>query len=326
MGSPNAPPIVGAVHRMPREPHDSPPPAPEPQLANTSLIPDDQSDGTRRSSVPTNPQHMPSGPPVRHASTPFTASGPLASPGQYQTHMTSSFQPPAPVAGPPPQHTPMPAQQTQNLASQSSQSHMRPLSHQQQQNFPQSSYTPSSVQQMQHQQVPLGFNHPAATAPRAGIASGVGVAQPHNNMYNPPRPPEVYTLTEVVNEAFADDISHQFQCDASGRGLFFTSAPLDRTHQGLSSASAAVGHSARYLAGRQEWLAERARKRKLRDEIGSEQTRKKPPSQKDEAIKDELVSSQAREAMETWFENFESDTARWTEATGLRGWNPSVNA
>lgn len=170
-----------------------------------------------------------------------------------------------------------------------------------------------------------GLNQAAALTPRTAMAPGAGVAAPHTNMYNPPRPPEVYTLTEAVNDAFTDDIRRQFQCDSAGRVLFFTSAPLGRAHQGLSSDSAAVGHSARYLAGRNEWAAERARKRKLRDGSDSERLCKRSPSQGVNNTKDELVPSQAQEAMEKWFMNFGEDTALWIEAAGLQGWTRSVD-
>lgn len=156
------------------------------------------------------------------------------------------------------------------------------------------------------------------------MATGVGNSQ--SNMYNPPRPPEVYTVTEAVNEAFANDIRSQFQCDDAGRVLFFTSAPLDRAHGGLSSESAAVTHSAKYLAGREEWLAERARKRKLRDESVFNARNKRSPSHGKDAVTDEMVTAEAQKAMEKWFKGFDEDTARWTETAGLQGWNRSVKS
>lgn len=274
----------------------------------------------RRASTLSSAQHMPPDPMARHASTPFAPAAPSPSPGQYQTHMTPQFQPPTPVmGGPPVHHTPMPAQQPPP-----SQNQMRPV-HYQQQQVPQSTYTQSPVQSVQPQHMHPGFNQAATTTSRTAVAPGAGGGTPHSNMYNPPRPPEVYTLTEAVNEAFTNDIRHQFQCDSAGRLLFFTSAPLDRAHKGLSSDSASVGHSARYFAGRTEWLAERTRKRKLRDESDNGSKKRSSP-RRAEVSKDDHLNAQAQRAVVKWFQNFSQDTALWTEAAGLQGWNRNARS
>lgn len=160
---------------------------------------------------------------------------------------------------------------------------------------------------------------------RSGLNPALANGQPHGNIYNPPRPPEVYTLPDVVNEAFPEGVRQQFQCDESGRVLFFTAPPLDRAHKGLSSDSAGLGHSAKYLTGREEWLAERDRKRKLRDEEERRGLHRKSPSR--ETGTSGLagsIMSQATEAMEKWFRNVDEDTARWQKDVGLEGWNGVV--
>ncbi|KAL6852846.1 hypothetical protein ACO1O0_007394 [Amphichorda felina] len=134
---------------------------------------------------------------------------------------------------------------------------------------------------------------------RSGFNPSLSNALPHGNMYNPPRPPEVYTLPDVVNEAFPEGVRRQFH--------------------------ARLGHSAKYLAGHREWMAERERKRKVRDEEQHENLRRKSPSLGPRAT--ELggsIISQASEAMENWFRNFDEDTVRWQKEAGLEGWGQVV--
>lgn len=84
--------------------------------------------------------------------------------------------------------------------------------------------------------------------------------------YNPPQPPQVYTLPDAMDAGIPDDVREQFQRDARGRVLFFTTPPANRPHAGLSDEHAGLGHSARFLADRKAAEAERLRKRKERDE------------------------------------------------------------
>lgn len=60
--------------------------------------------------------------------------------------------------------------------------------------------------------------------------------------------PDVYYLPDHANNSIPDDIRRQFQCDAYGRILFFTSPPVN-VEKKISS----LGHTAKYLA----WKAER---------------------------------------------------------------------
>lgn len=140
-------------------------------------------------------------------------------------------------------------------------------------------------------------------------------------MYNPPRPPEVYTLHDNLNEALPAEIRQAFQHDSNGRVLFFTAPPLDRLHKGVSHESAGLGHSVKYLAGRKEWLAEREKKRKERDEQGSQSSQKclEAHGEATRQTKEDVVS-QASDAMAKWLEHFDEDTEKWTKETGLGGW------
>lgn len=146
-------------------------------------------------------------------------------------------------------------------------------------------------------------------------------ALPPGNMYNPPRPPEVYTLPDNIQEQLPEQVRQNFQHDTSGRVLFFTAPPLDRPHKGISEESIGLGHSAKYLAGRKEWLAERERKRKQRDESQAEESRK----QVDAALKhtkdlEQEAVSQATNAMASWLQHFDQETAQWEKEVGLQGW------
>ena len=138
-------------------------------------------------------------------------------------------------------------------------------------------------------------------------------------MYNPPRPPEVYTLPDTVNEVLDTTIRQQFQHDESGRLLFFTTPPIDRPQNGVSPSSTGLGHSARYLAGRSEWLAERELKRKARDEDAAVHAQKRGSMDVEREMDDELAA-QAVGAMGNWLKRFDSDTKQWEKEAGLTGW------
>lgn len=93
--------------------------------------------------------------------------------------------------------------------------------------------------------------------------------QPHPvnaHVYNVPRAPEVYTLSEAVDAAIPQDVRERYQCDEQGRVLFFTAPPLSRPPAGVAESYAGLGHSVRHLASIKQLREERARKRKERDE------------------------------------------------------------
>ncbi|KAM5366384.1 hypothetical protein ACJZ2D_010575 [Fusarium nematophilum] len=334
-GSPNAPPIVGAVHRRPREPNESPPPepTPPPQPISAVTIPDVAVDAGRRSSMLSLPGSMPADPSARH-SMPYPG-GPSPSPVQYNAHMTPHFQPVTPVAPPQQAHqTPVPIPHPPHLGPPQPQVSVRPVQYQHQPQHPPAGYAQSfapnyaqSVPPM-HQQTPMG-NHMAQAygqvqippVARSPMAPTPGSAMQGGNVYNPPRPPEVYTLPDNVNEALPPELRQSFQHDSTGRVLFFTAPPLDRPHKGISHESAGLGHSIKYLAGRQEWLAERERKRKERDEKDAQLSQKRVGTDvtASRQAKDEVVA-QASGAMAKWLQQLDEDTQRWKKETGIEGW------
>lgn len=146
-------------------------------------------------------------------------------------------------------------------------------------------------------------------------------------MYNPPRPPEVYTLPDAINDAMSLDLRQKFQRDENDRILFFTAPPLDRQDQGPSSTSSGLGHSAKYLAGRGEWLAEREKKRKEREAADAEEVRKRPlpvlESKTDEKL---LAPSEASHLLQACFSSFNGETLRWHKDTGLDGMRQTQEA
>jgi len=151
------------------------------------------------------------------------------------------------------------------------------------------------------------------------MGSAAGNMMPHSNVYNPPRPPEVYTLPDNFNEILPSDVRRTFQHDDAGRVLFFTAPPLDRSHKGVSAASAGLGHGVKYLAGRTEWLAEREKKRKERDEKVSLEAKKRTVDHA-ERVEEDAVVAQAIDALDQWFRRIDEDTERWKTETGLAGW------
>lgn len=160
-----------------------------------------------------------------------------------------------------------------------------------------------------YQQMPAGYNagQHNQRAPQGGH---------HVNAYNPPRPPEVYTLPDILNDAFPEPLRNGFQHDINGRVLFFVAPPLDRPSEGLAEETKDLGHSAKYLAGRADWRNERAEKRKARDEAQTLSKRHNPQSSTQDYHPTDL-QPRALDAISTWFGQMEQDTSAWKKSVGL---------
>lgn len=256
--------------------------------------------------------------------------------------MAQHFQPVTPGSGPLHQ-TPVPLPQAQHHAAQPG--HLiRTIPYQPHFQQQHQGQTPQQYQQQAHQQSHQGFNqgfthlqHGANTTTH-GYNQHLGMSQggrppmtpQGGSMYNPPRPPEVYTLPDPIQEALPAELREDLQRDQYGRVLFFTAPPLDRTYNGIAPESAALGHSAKYLAGRQEWLAERERKRKQRDEeeLNQENAKRlaleRSEHEKDSEDAASSVTSQAIGAMGKWLRQFDKDTAQWKNEAGLAEWREPV--
>lgn len=208
----------------------------------------------------------------------------------------------------------------------------------------QSSVRPGQFQQPQQQSQPSDFaqnfastvSQPTTPFPQHQVSStqsSVHYSQqrpqynasttgntPPINIYNPPRPPEVYTLPEHINDALHGQIRENFQHDGAGRVLFFTGPPLDRPHKHFSPQSAGIGHSTRYLAGRDAWLKDREKKRKRRFEAKSDTVGRPMTSfGAAEGIRD-TTADEANEALNRWFSALHDRTSEWQQTAGLQGW------
>lgn len=179
--------------------------------------------------------------------------------------------------------------------------------------------------QMGNPMAPAYGQVPASPVTRTPMGPAPGNVIPPGNMYNPPRPPEVYTLPDNLHDALPAEVRHSFQHDSAGRVLFFTAPPLDRPHKGVSNDSAGLGHSIKYLASREQWLVDREKKRKERDEKVSLESQKRIELDTAAAreAKEDMVS-QATGAMAKWLEHFDEDTERWKKEVGLEGWREAA--
>lgn len=240
--------------------------------------------------------------------------------------MNSHFQPATPVSGlPTTNQTPVPVPQPpqpapSQIQMQQMQYHQHRFTHQ----SPNFSPAPGPQLHHQHLQTPSTYNqlyNQSAPSPVPRTSLGPApISSTSNNMYNPPRPPEVYTLPDAVNDAIPSNLRQKFQRDETGRILFFTAPPLDHRDHGISPSSSGLGHSAKYLAGRKEWLTEREKKRKERESVHSEETRKRLSSAPKSTIEAEaLASSEAVHFIEACFNRFDRDTLQWHRDTGLDG-------
>ncbi|OAA49512.1 RSC complex subunit RSC1 [Metarhizium rileyi] len=326
-GSPNAPPIVGAVHRRPPEANESPPPeaTPPPSIMSTARHMSSES-AARPAAASLTPELSIMDAPLRlvQAAGPGPSSTQVS---QYGMQAAGQFQPVTPaVGGHVMQQTPVPIPQPPQ-ATVIPQMSIRPMQYQQQQ----SNYTPNFGstysqpgaafthhtpvtnptvlhynQQLQHGRLP--FNAPA------------GGSGNLTNVYNPPRPPEVYTLPDNIHEALHSHIQQGFQHDTSGRVLFFVGPPLGRTHPRLSPQSVGLGHSIEYAAGRKNWLAEREKKRQKRDQLQTAKPENTVLASPSMAQSEEDIASQAADAINQWFQNFNKQGVEWKQGAGLEGW------
>lgn len=129
------------------------------------------------------------------------------------------------------------------------------------QRYPQQSASPAPVHQHSHGQPatpsfaqanhnipqpspqPDHYTTPAIRYSRPGASQRPGNL-PGTSM--PPRPSEVYHLSDLANASIPADIRKEFQRDDQGHVLFFTTPPLDvlpPTKRGTP-----IGHTAAYLA------------------------------------------------------------------------------
>ncbi|CAI9636195.1 unnamed protein product [Alternaria burnsii] len=233
-GAENAPPKIGAVHRRPRDPKDSPPPEP----------------------TPPPPPTPPPAPVMPTPSLPTASSHGYESSRNYPIAQAPTLTPmPAPT---PQQHHAAPAY-TPTHATHYHTHSQSPAPHMHQQAPQAPSYQPITPH------VPFT---PQPTAPMQAFQTpraAPGYQQPYPQQlplnYKAPQPVEVYVMADHANASIPLEIREQFQRDEKGRILFFTAPPLN-VEQPLTKDGRALGHSARYLAAKAKKEALKASKRK----------------------------------------------------------------
>ncbi|RDA83974.1 hypothetical protein CP532_0426 [Ophiocordyceps camponoti-leonardi (nom. inval.)] len=309
-GSQNAPPIVGAVHRRPLEPNESPPPEITPPP--TSVLPITDVSSSRFL--------------TREGRAETSTRPPFLSPSRYSNaHMTPHVRPATPTTS-----ASTPRHQTQVPIPHASHHQASVLSH-----FP---VRPMHYQHQQHQFHPsYAQNYPSNGPNYQQTSSSHIVSQPRNSqahfpavtrasfapqtaqsMYHP-RPSEVFALPGSINDAIPLQLRQRLHGDCGRKIFFFTGPPLDRSRKGLAPGCAGLGHSVRYLAGRRRWLSERARRRKARDEATADPAvGKRVALMGDEAMqRTEPISPQAADALDLWFLRLDQETHQWHREAGL---------
>ncbi|KAJ5233476.1 Bromodomain [Penicillium citrinum] len=246
-GADNAPPVVGAVHRRPRDENESPPPEPTP------------------SPPPAPPASLP--PPPMVSATPRQSMSqpmPVAGVGNMATPQLQAASPAAPVMAP------TPAMQVPPTAYQSP---MNPQMYH--------GPNPRRPSNFAPQTPTAGYQASPATHPYSAAQPTPYSSYPPNRgpvggtVYNPnaPRPIEVYHLGEAANAAIPADIREQFHCDDRGHILFFSAPPLD-----IVPPHPKLGHSLKYLAtkeSRRKAVAELKRKRESDRQAAAEESKRR---------------------------------------------------
>lgn len=156
-------------------------------------------------------------------------------------------------------------------------------------------------------------------------------ANANANMYNPPRPVEVYHLRDDIDAAIPAEVREQYQTDDKGHVLFFTAPPLNRPHHGVAEEHATLGHSVRYLSEIHKHRAERERKRKERDEAlereraetaGREKEMREQQEREMGAVAGQMLGDyflglqRGNERMEKELEPVRADKAAWEAEKG----------
>lgn len=145
------------------------------------------------------------------------------------------------------------------------------------------------------------------------------------NAYNPPRPIEVYHLSDAANQAIPEDIREQFHRDEQGHVLFFTTPPLDTLAP--VKPGQAVGHSVKYLAEKAKRIEATQEKRKREQQIADElESARKKAKQEEGVVLAAEVRKLTGEAMELLGKDIEEGTkGLYREMLGER-WEDGMEA
>lgn len=245
-GAENAPPKIGAVHRRPRDPRDSPPPEPTPSPPPQPAIAQAQA---RQS----QPSHMS---PSIPAAT-MQAYSPVQS---QMTPMQTAAQPVRPMQPMTrPSHTPAPVQpytQTHSASPAPMPSLQRASSGQ---------FNPATPQHMSAVPMPRTASHPSTFQPQAPAIPPAPSASQSRLSYRDPVPIEVWTLPDAANASIPPEIRDMYQTDDQGRVLFFSAPPVQLAEE-ANDPNKNLGHSLHYMAEKSRRTQEIVARRKAYEE------------------------------------------------------------
>ncbi len=132
-----------------------------------------------------------------------------------------------------------------------------------------------------------------------------------SNIYNPPRPVEVYHLSDSANASIPADIRAQFHRDEHDRVLFFTAPPMDVSP--VQEKAKTLGHSVKYLAAK-------ARERATAEAAKALKTESTSDAPKDSASKPRLKRKSAEEEKQEKAELIKRLKSRTIENLGKMMW------
>ncbi|KAI9643481.1 hypothetical protein NHQ30_008100 [Ciborinia camelliae] len=297
-GAKGAPPIVGAVHKLPRAENVRLPPPPSPTPPPASPLPNPEP--IRPPPTSDRPRFDSQGDISMGGTTPSAAS-PMISQHSTQPPYTQSFAQARPSASPaPPQHAHSYGSHGTASAAQPTSSYQPTTSYNQ--------YAAATPTATHHHSNPLANyqSYHSSSTPRVGGASSSSLAS-HGSAYNPPRAIEVYTLPDAANSSIPADVRSQFHTDEAGRIIFYTSPPLDSNP--MPEESHGLGHSLKYLANKVRRKEELEKKRKIREvELEIEATERLKRKKADAEIRKQAILDAQVKSIKTWTENLEKGT------------------
>ncbi|SZF00712.1 unnamed protein product [Blumeria hordei] len=298
-GGANAPPIVGAVHKIPRGPNESPPPEqiptpPPPELIRRSFTADrpraeKQGDilmtglGVSSSILPATVKHGVSNTSYNNQTTTTraTPSPALAQPTPYISHAITTQAPTIPAK--------VYQNQSANIHNQ-----YAPI-------------TPLGPQPTKPLNVYSHYQN--SNAKPSPIPAPINSYNQHSNVYNPTHTIEVYTLPDTANSSIPADIRDQFHKDDSGRVIFFTTPPIDVNP--IVEETQVLCHSLKYLADKARRRDEDNKKRKAREinlEFLNEENSQRLRNNK--TYTENYIAQQGITAIKNWSLELEKETAK----------------
>ncbi|KAI9666205.1 MAG: hypothetical protein M1821_004140 [Bathelium mastoideum] len=292
-GAENAPPKIGAVHKRPRDPKDSPPPEPTPTPPPQPPPPPPKQPSRQPSKYATEPRSD-SMMPAPAATAQMTAPSPSHSQGVRPSYPPTQYYGQSGSPAPP-----MPRVATPQTAS-----------------FP--PHTPSTDFTSAQ---PAPLNNYSTPQTNQNYSSQTSRVPPPALGYKTPQPMEVYCLNDAANLSIPQDIREQFHRDENGRILFYIAPPLDVLP--ATKPGAATGHSIQYLAARarrQEALREKRKREADEAADAAHATAAKKAKLEREGEVARAVGDLTRRAEEVLEQQLADATEREFRAMDPEGW------